>query len=332
MLPAESDVASGGNVYNRELVRALRELTPVETTTFAEAERMLRAGKPGLYLFDSLDLLRTTTLPASRPGQHVGLVVHHLPSLEPELPPDHPSREAESAALRRFDLFLATSDFTRSYLARAEGCSTTPILLVPPAPGTRPAGARTYASPLWVLMVSNLIPRKGILPLLSALAALGDAPYSLRLVGSTDLDPSYADACRRVATEAKSLSTRVSLVGPVPHEEIGRYYETSHLFVSSARMETFGMAMLDARVHGLPILALDGGYSRHHFTDGENGRLFFDAKELAQEVLELARSPARMEKLFAAAQRLRAGGDYTWSAAANRFLTALAQAGLPDRR
>jgi glycosyltransferase involved in cell wall biosynthesis len=325
VLPPGSDEPSGGNIYNRNLLRALADLVPVTTTTFLEAEALFLAETPGTYLFDTLELDRVGTLPKGAPGQHLGLLVHHLPSLEPDLPVEHPSLAMERAMLPRFDVLVATSAFTRAWLTD-RGVLEERVLTVPPATSRDQDHPRTYSEPLAVLAVANLIPRKDVLSLLRALARLGPAPYVLRLKGRTDLDASYADACRRVVTGSSWLSRHVLLEGPVPHEEMSLVYRASHLFVSAARMETFGMALQEARAHGIPILARDGGYVRHHFTDGENGRLLFTAEEIATEVVALAREPARMSRFFARAQSMRLDDGDTWPSASRKFLTGLGQA------
>jgi glycosyltransferase involved in cell wall biosynthesis len=325
VLPPGSDEPSGGNIYNRNLLRALAEFAPVTTTTFRVAEALVLAGKPGTYLFDTLELDRVGTLPPGAPGQHLGLVVHHLSSLEPDLPVEHPSLATERALLPRFDVLVATSTFTRAWLT-ARGVREERVLTVPPATSRDQEPPRTYSEPLAVLAVANLIPRKDVLSLLRALRSLGPAPYVLRVKGRTDLDPTYADACRRVVTGSSWLSRHVLMEGPVPHEEMSLAYRASHLFVSTARMETFGMALQEARAHGIPILARDGGYVRHHFTDGENGHLLFTAEAIATELVSLAREPARMSLFFARAQSMRLDEGDTWPSAARKFLDGWGQA------
>lgn len=329
-LPAGSDAPSGGNVYNYELTRALDALVPVTVTTFDGARSALEAAKPGIFFFDTLELERTAALAAPHPDQLLGLVVHHLPSLEPDAPAHGPELDRENALLARFACLLATSDFTRALLA-GRSFDERSILTVPPALDPVPVVTpRTYEPPLTALLVANLVPRKGVLELLAALAALArdDPPLSLRIAGREDMDPAYAGACRTLVAAAPHLAPRVRFEGAVPHERMGALYDGAALLVSASSMETFGMAIHEARAHGLPVVAVEGGYSLRHFADGASGLGCANAEEAAATLVALARDEPRMAALFANAQATRASSDRSWTDAACEFLEALARTGV----
>ncbi|HEX6275974.1 MAG TPA: glycosyltransferase family 4 protein [Polyangiaceae bacterium] len=329
VLPPGSAEPSGGNVYNRELSRALAELVPVTLTTFAQADVALRTGKHGVFLFDTLELEATGALGPSAPGQVRLLVVHHLPSLEPSVRFDASDLARENEALARFDGFVATSDFTRELLV-ARGHTERGILTVPPAASPSASAIRIYAPPLSALLVANVIPRKGVLELFEALADVvrGELALSLRIVGGIGMAPAYVERCHRTLARSPALSAAVRFGGPVPYELMGATYDAAHVLVSASSMETFGMAIYEARAHGLPVLALDGGYVRHHFTDGENGVLCRTPHELAATLCELSEDERRMRALFDAAQGSRISAPYGWPEAAKRFLAELERVGL----
>jgi glycosyltransferase involved in cell wall biosynthesis len=327
VFPAGSEGVSGGNIYNRELVKALAELVPLSIENFAEAAGGLASGHPGTYVFDTLELDHASMLPSRSADQHVGLVVHHLPSLEPGADHDARSLAAETARLRHFDFYVATSNFTRDLLAK-RGLEESAILTVPPGTSSAHGASlpqKSYEAPLSAVVVANLIPRKGVLELLEALAHLKPATSSLsiRVIGRGDMDPAYAEACRRTAAAAPSLRDIVRLEGPIPHAHLGEVYEASHLFVSAAFMETFGMAVHEARAHGLPILAIDGGYVSRHFTHGDDGFSCASHAELAEKLVELAGDERRMTALFERARETRPVSFTTWREAAERFLREL---------
>jgi glycosyltransferase involved in cell wall biosynthesis len=325
VFPAGSERVSGGNIYDRELTKALAELVPASVASFHEAAGKLASKQPGIYLFDTLELDQASALGPRGAGQEVGLVVHHLPSLEPGAPHDDSTLASENAKLRRFDFLVATSEFTRSLLA-SRGFADEAIFTVPPGLASVESDdnvLRAYDAPLRAVVVGNLIPRKGVLPLLEALAARpAPSRYSLRVVGRGDMDPAYAEACRRTAAASPSLREAVRLEDPLPYERMSEVYDASHLLVSAALVETFGMAIHEARARGLPVLAFDGGYARHHFTHGADGFSCSSHEELARTLVELAEDEHRMARLFERARATRPA-SYSWREAAERFVAEL---------
>jgi glycosyltransferase involved in cell wall biosynthesis len=246
-----------------------------------------------------------------------------LPSLEPGLGPADPALAVERAALSRFDAFVATSPFTADLL-RARGYAAVQIWTVPPAPPLAATPLATPAPPFVFLIVGNLIQRKGVSELFQSLAPRVSATdsFQIQLAGRSDLDPAYAAQCVQLASEPQ-LRSHVNYLGPVPYAGMVDCYRRATALVSTSKMETFGMALQEAKAYGLPILAVDGGYARHHFSHGVDGLLFESIEALAGELLTLTRAPARMQRLFENAQRTRASSDYTWAKAAELFSDAL---------
>jgi glycosyltransferase involved in cell wall biosynthesis len=324
-LPARSEQVSGGNIYNQQLLRAVAARTRQVSERIEHVRARIERGEPGFYFLDTLNLLDLLTLPPPRSSQRYGLIVHHLPSLDPDHDAGEDALDRERAALARCDALLATSPFT-SEILRLRGVDAKRILTVPPVAlaGQR---AQSIHEPFTFCLVSNLIPRKGIRELFEALdAQLGASDrFHLDLAGRDDIDVDYAQSCLAIVQRSQRLSSLVHYLGPVEHDRIAEVYRHASAFVSAATMETFGMAVQDARAFGLPILGLDGGYVRHQFTDGENGRLFASSAALAGGMLELVRSPERLRALFARSQQLRLKSDGSWAHAAESFLRQLAQ-------
>jgi glycosyltransferase involved in cell wall biosynthesis len=332
VLPPGSDAPSGGNVYNRELSRALAAHVSVTVTDFSAAERSLAERRPGSFFFDTLELERAASLARATPERALGLLVHHLPSLEPGAAREAPELARENALLAHFRRFVATSDFTRELLAERK-LPLDSILTVPPAAPDRALLPRSYEPPLRALVVANVVPRKGVLELVEALARVSprNLPCSLRIVGRLDMDAAYVERCRTALPKARGLVASVELVGPVPYERMGAVYEDADLLVSASGMETFGMAIHEARSHGLPVVALAGGYVSQHFRDGDDGVLRASPVELAQTLVELALDEPRMRALFARARANRTTSTYSWDGAAVRFLAELERAKRAER-
>jgi glycosyltransferase involved in cell wall biosynthesis len=324
-LPARSDEISGGNLYNQKLLEALALASQhaISILTVGECRARVEQGKAGFYFIDTLDLGEFATFPEPRPDQSFGLLVHHLPSLEPDIDPAASALTLERATLPRFDAVVATSPFTAELL-RARGYADKQVWTVPPAPPTAALALATPTPPFGFLIAGNLIRRKGVLELFEKLADRVSEldSFCIELAGRSDIDPAYAAQCMKLAG-APQLRSRVSYLGPVPHDHMVDCYRRAAAFVSTSKMETFGMALQEAKTYGLPILAVDGGYARHHFTHGVDGLLFGSIEALAEELLALTRAPGRMQALFESAQRSRASSDYTWAKAAELFSAAL---------
>ncbi|MET0411511.1 MAG: glycosyltransferase family 4 protein [Polyangiaceae bacterium] len=324
VLPDGHGGVSGGNIYNAELIAALgRRGAPVEARSIGELASGQLAQLAGVTLFDTLDLAQIVAATAQGPVGPRGLIVHHLPSLEPGLPGDHPSLELEARALPWFDFYLSTSAFTTRLLG-ARGLDPRRLLTVRPGVAScQRSRTRSAAPPLRALLVGNLIARKAVLELLDGLRAAGDEAFELSIVGRSDLDPAYARACAQRVASTPGLSSRVRFLGVQPYERMSELYDAAHVLVSAARMETYGMALAEAKAHGLPILASEGGNVRDHFRDGHDGLLFASIPELAQGLLELASAPARLERLLAAAALAASTAPYSWDDAAESLLEQL---------
>ena len=331
-LPSGSELVSGGNLYNARLLAALSSRAAVRSESIEIVRACVERGMPGVYLFDSLDLEKLATFPPPTHGQSFGLLVHHLPSLEPDLEDRDAVVRAEDALLPRFDVLVATSPFTAAHL-RARGLSAARIVTVVPAPPAPRLDPRTYEPPLSALLVANLIPRKAVLELLRLLdprVAPGDR-FTIDVVGRDDLDVDYARSCFECVRSSRRLATIVTFHGAIAPERMHDFYARAGAFVSASKMETFGMALQEARSYGVPILALDGGHAGQHFTDGENGLLCPSIGALADALLRITRDPARARRLFERSQQMRMQTSYGWDQAADHFLAQLSAClgGLP---
>jgi hypothetical protein len=80
------------------------------------------------------------------------------------------------------------------------------------------------------------------------------------------------------------------------------------------------MAFHEARLFGLPILAVRAPYSEPFIEPGRTGLLFGTAAELAGGTLELVREPGRVRELAAGAASARPARSGTWTEAARSFL------------
>ena len=323
VLPDNRRARSGGNLYNRLLIAALRgEGLRVAAMTVDQALRHAATGRPARYFVDTL-LMDVARLRArAGPASQCFLLVHYFPSLMPGSARARAAgRRQEDAAFAAADGFLATSRFTEEQLT-ARGVRGKPVMRVEPAPTLVLAPSpRTFAT-CRVLMVANVTPGKGVLDLLQGLDRHlpADCDFSLEIAGLLDHDRAYVERCRRLAERSAALRGRVRWLGALGPAALRRTYARNAIFVSASHIESFGMAIQEARCAGLYVLTLPGGNAASHVTSGSCGEVAPTIDALAARVATLAQDRAMRERLL---RRVKAAPAPTWREAARRFLAQL---------
>jgi glycosyltransferase involved in cell wall biosynthesis len=94
-------------------------------------------------------------------------------------------------------------------------------------------------------------------------------------------------ALRRLA-DALDIGTMVELPGHMDRESLRDLYHRTHAFVLPSERESFGIAALEARAAGLPVIAMLGGGARDFIVRGVDGLLVRDERELARAISRLA--------------------------------------------
>ncbi len=327
IVPELRGTPSGGTVYNRKLLAALAALGAPATALSIDALPAALAGTAfDVAWLDTLYLERASAVKAALPAEtRFGLLMHYLPTLV-TLGEDFDVALASSAernALASADVALVTGSAMRRALARLRpslpttlvtpGCESV-LCACPPAPQRG----------LEALMVAHVVPGKGILELLEALAPLLTPADRLRLhvVGELGADPEYARSCRELVAREAPLRERVSFSGVLERAGVEGALCAANLFVSASRMESYGMALAEARGAGLPILARAGGNVGEHVVATAGGELALDCATLARSLVALARDPAEHARRVALA-RNAAPRARPWTAPALELLAAL---------
>jgi glycosyltransferase involved in cell wall biosynthesis len=177
--------------------------------------------------------------------------------------------------------------------------------------------------PLQLLFLGIVIPRKGLLPLLSALAGVDRELWRLTVVGSLDFDPAHAAAVREQVDQL-GLADSVQFVGPCSDDRLVEIMRASHLFCMPFAYEGFGIALLEAMAFGLPAIGCRDGAADETISHGSNGFLLAsdDLAGLAPLVVQLQHDREMLLRLSLAA-RLTYAGRPGWQdsvAAINAFL------------
>ena len=83
----------------------------------------------------------------------------------------------------------------------------------------------------------------------------------------------------------------VRLTGRATHEQIREAYRDADFFVAPATLESFGIAALEARSAGLPIIAQSVSGVRDFVTHGREGLLADGDRDMAGRIAQLVMSP-----------------------------------------
>lgn len=166
--------------------------------------------------------------------------------------------------------------------------------------GWRMPAATERPGELRLVAVMRLARRKRPLALLrifrdaqATLARLGD-PTRLHLVVAGE-GPALASMERYLRRHG--LSDQVTLIGRLPRHEIRPLLGASHGFLAPADLESFGIAALEARCAGLPVVAKSQGGVREFVRHEHEGLLCASDDEMVDAVVRLARDPALRQRI-----------------------------------
>lgn len=258
----------------------------------------------------------------------VVVLVHHPLGLEAGLTPDRRTAllASEAAALALARRIIVTSPLTGRLLAA--DFSVDAALVTIAEPGTEPASrSRGTGSPVHILAVGTISPRKGFDVLVAALAQLPDRDWHLTIAGSTDRDPTAAAAVRAAIADA-GLSSRVTLAGVLEPAALDILYGAADIFVSPSLFEGYGMALAEALARGLPIVASTGGAAAETVPDRAALKVRpGDVAALSEALASVLRDPALRARLadasWAAGRTLP-----RWSETASRIAHVLKEVSL----
>ncbi|UZN02138.1 glycosyltransferase family 4 protein [Cellulomonas sp. S1-8] len=151
------------------------------------------------------------------------------------------------------------------------------------------------ALPLHLVATMRLAPRKRAVPLVDVVAAaarrLPPGALRLTLIG----DGPARDAVR--ARVAAAGLADVDLRGRLPRPQVRAAYADADVFLASARLESFGIAALEARTAGLAVLAHAGTGVGEFVTDGVDGFLVADDAAMSDAIVRLAQDRALLAAL-----------------------------------
>jgi glycosyltransferase involved in cell wall biosynthesis len=171
------------------------------------------------------------------------------------------TRPLEYALARRANAIIATSDpYAKASAvlnAFSDKVNVIPLGIHDPATAASsflPDGLKSFIAGRRVLLsVGRLVPYKGFGYLIDAMDDV-ESDCCLIIVGGGELSETLSQDIA-----SKNLHSTVMLAGKVPLETLNALFKTASVYVmpSTMRSEAFGVVLLEAMAHGLPVIATE---------------------------------------------------------------------------
>jgi glycosyltransferase involved in cell wall biosynthesis len=304
IVPGRLRRSSGGNLYDRVMVEALR----------ARGWRVAVSGTAPTRNADVIvvDSLAMQAGPPAGADRLVALL-HQLPSEANERPR---WREPEREVLRSASLVVTVS---RHLAERVSRETDAPVIVV--TPGWDRARAGRLADEGSVLCVAHGGHGKGVGDAIDAFerARLDGARF--RLVGDRRRD---AREAARIDAFASALGSDLVLDGVLEPVALAQRYGSARVFLSASQYEGWPIAVAEAMASGLPIVAFDIAGMRELVRNEQDGILvgLGEVEGLARALDRLWKDPALRDRIGRSA-RIRARSWPTWREASQRFVDVL---------
>jgi glycosyltransferase involved in cell wall biosynthesis len=251
---------SGVGVYSRELLFGLALAHPQEKFRFCyrphrflrsfhdtlpqNASRRLLRGAP------SADILHALNQRVDARARRTVSTFHDLFVMtgdysSPEFRARFTGQARDAAA--RSDLIIAVSSFTASQVEQLLKVEPSRIRVV--HHGVRPASGNSKKEHM-VLCVGAIQRRKNVARLVKAFESLPDS-WRLTLAGAAD---GFGAAEELRAVEESPARDRIDVLGYVSSEQLESLYSRAGIFAFPSLDEGFGMPILEAMAHGIPVL------------------------------------------------------------------------------
>jgi len=170
----------------------------------------------------------------------------------------------------------------------------------------------------YILAVGNIHPRKNLVRLIEAfkiLKSTAGIPHQMVLIGKSFWQQASVLAKQ---VHAVDLSNEVVLTGYVPNNELRLLYRRASLFIYPSLYEGFGFPILEAMVHGVPVVASDntsapevGGDAAMYFNP-------FDVEDMAETMRRVLDDEGLRKWMIQAG--IQRAGRFDWKRTAEETL------------
>jgi len=161
-----------------------------------------------------------------------------------------------------------------------------------------------------LVSVLRLAARKRPMHLLKMLRAVreripAEVAIEARIIGDGPKRPALEGYLRR-----HRMTDWVQLTGQLDQPAIRRQFDDADLYLSPATLESFGIAALEARCAGLPVIAFANTGVADFISHGRNGLLVGSDAEMVEAIARLVREPATRDRLTA--HNLATESGFSW--------------------
>ncbi len=173
-----------------------------------------------------------------------------------------------------------------------------------------------------MLYAGRVIPRKGVLELVKAVAAIPGSLQPRLVVAGALTDRTYADAVRKAISDTNT-GDRFELKGHLGEAQLLREFETAQALVLPSYQETAPMVIQQAMASGIPVVASRICGIPYQVEEGMSGFLVEpgDVEELRDQLTKLIADPELAAK-FGENARSTASRSYVASAVASATVEA----------
>ncbi len=243
--------------------------------------------------------------------------------------------------IRNADLIVGCSEYIRAKIAERFPKYENRCVTVNNAATLVEEHTASASQPLQVLFVGRVSPEKGVHDLITAfhdvlkrfpearlhlvggigsaplefLVALSDEPHVMALrkfyeKNGDDKNP-YLKHLERAA--GNELGKRIHLTGHVNHSQTQSYYNQAAVLVNPSLSESFGMSLVEAMMHRVPVVATRVGGMTHIVEHGRTGLLVppADSKALAGAICNILENHEVARQMGEAGRR-RAVEKFSW--------------------
>ena len=120
-----------------------------------------------------------------------------------------------------------------------------------------------------------------------------------------------SDARSSATSGGTRMTSWVSLAGHLPRGEVAALLARADVFVAPAILESFGIAALEARCAGVPVVAHAGSGVADFVRDGREGLLAQDDDDMVRALVRLANQPELRAQIARHNRRVRPPMDWS---------------------